>query len=72
MTASELIDVVSAYKDRYVYSDANSEVRYGCDCGCGGDFYTSESWDEMLADAEQAKQEFVAFCEQLGVEWDLD
>jgi hypothetical protein len=41
----------------------NSGVHFGCECGCGGDGYTSEDWD-YYADAEK---EAVKFFKSVGV-----
>ena len=38
-------------------------VRFGCDCGCGGDSYTAEEWDE----GEQLADEAIEALTQLGV-----
>jgi len=37
-------------------SDINTGVHFGCDCGCGGDTYTSEQWDKMVKDTEDAEE----------------
>jgi len=39
------------------------EVRFGCDCGCGGDIYSIDDWEEMCyrSDVAQIK------LEKLGV-----
>lgn len=47
MKASELYSIVSDFEHYYLHSDLNMEVHFGCDCGCGGDSYTEESWDRM-------------------------
>lgn len=38
-------------------------VRFGCDCGCGGDFYTLEQWVE----GEKAADEAVEKLKSIGI-----
>lgn len=47
MKASELYSVIQDFENYYLHSDLMSEVRFGCDCGCGGDSYTTEQWVRM-------------------------
>lgn len=72
MKASDLYNAVQNFETYYLYSDLMSEVRFGCDCGCGGDSYTVESWHEMCETADEARKEFKQLCESIGVEWDYD
>lgn len=72
MKASELYSAVQDFESYYLHSDLNMEVHLGCECGCGGDSYTLESWNEMCNAADEARKEFKQFCESLGVEWDYD
>lgn len=72
MKASELYSIVSDFEHYYLHSDLNMEVHFGCDCGCGGDSYTEESWDRMCNAADEAGIEFENVCETLGVDWDYD
>ena len=43
MTFDELRDLISDIR----LDERRMSVRFGCDCGCGGDFYSEEDWDEM-------------------------
>lgn len=72
MKASELYSIVQDFQSYYLYSDLMSEVHFGCDCGCGGDSYTSESWEAMCNCADEVSDEFKKVCKSLGVEWDYD
>lgn len=72
MKASELFSVIQDFENYYLHSDLMSEVHFGCDCGCGGDSYTTEQWVRMCNAAYEARKEFKQFCESLGVEWDYD
>lgn len=54
----------------YVYDIENdpsrSEVRFGCECGCGGDSYTIEEWETVCNAADVATQKL----EELGITFD--
>lgn len=50
------------------YSPLNSSVILGCECGCGGEFYTSESWDEEEKKVEEAKDKL----RELGITFEED
>lgn len=51
MTFSDLAEAVHAItRDKRRMS-----VRFGCDCGCGGNSYSSEQWDEMCREADEAE-----------------
>lgn len=59
----------------YNYESAKSSpsrmaVRFGCDCGCGGDSYTAESWDEEERFANESILEMKHLCEKLNIEYD--
>lgn len=69
MRFSEVCAIVHGIDDAS-YSPSRSEVRFGCDCGCGGDSYTAESWDAEEADALQAIKEAKEFCTEFGIEYD--
>ncbi len=71
MKWSELSSLASEYGN-VLYSDEYSEVRFGCDCGCGGDFYEDnpESWDSMIEYNEEVIEKVKAFCLKWGVEYD--
>lgn len=71
MTASEVFRIARDYEYDYLYSPLNTDVKLGCDCGCGGDTYTDEEWEEMIVAYYEADKEFKEFCEQHGIEWDM-
>lgn len=53
-------------------SPTRMNVRFGCDCGCGGDTYTQERWG---AEEEQARVNIgimKAWCDAYDIEWDGD
>jgi hypothetical protein len=45
-------------------------VKIGCDCGCGGDMYTAESWRAEEDTADKTIKKMKQFCEQYGIEYD--
>ena len=50
MTKLELCVKIADIYEKILDSDLSIGVKYGCDCGCGGDKYAygGESWDEMV------------------------
>lgn len=70
MKASELKAITEDFITYYLHSDMNADVHFGCDCGCGGDSYTLESWASMCDTAEECREAFEEFCKQHNIEWD--
>lgn len=70
MKATELLEIVENYIDDCVRSDLNMDVRFGCDCGCGGDYYEDnpEAWDAMIEAHDNAEKRFVELLDELGIE----
>jgi hypothetical protein len=71
MLASELLDLFEAYEE-YHYTPSDESVIFGCDCGCGGNLYTSEEWDMAHKKAFEVIKALKDAFESLGIEWDLD
>lgn len=71
ITWSDIVSTVNTYND-VLYSDEYSEVRPGCDCGCGGDMYTDnlDAWDEMVKNNEETIQSIKELCYNLNIEYD--
>ena len=69
MTSDELLRVATDYQTLYVEADVNSDVRFGCDCGCGGDYYESNpgEWEDMVTESNEAYDAFKELCTRLGV-----
>jgi len=45
----KLLEYLAEYdEDDYYDCPSCLEVHFGCDCGCGGDFYTPEDWDAEI------------------------
>ena len=59
MTFDELKDHVSNVEDM----NHLSSVHFGCDCGCGGNYYTSAEWDFILSEGEKSQ----AILEEGGI-----
>lgn len=69
MKFSTLVQIVQAYESAQ-WSPSRMNVHFGCDCGCGGDDYTAELWDEEEKEADRAIAEAIALCKRLGIEYD--
>lgn len=68
MTLSDLIEIFSDYQNA-LYSPSRSGVKFGCDCGCGGDSYTSRSWDDEEQAAADAIVKMKNFCTEYNIEY---
>lgn len=69
MKFSELVTLFNDYENA-LYSPSRSEVKFGCDCGCGGDSYTKESWDEEEQYAADSIVKMKEFCTKYGIYYD--
>jgi len=71
MRFTELQELVRDY-DNVMHSDEYMEVRFGCDCGCGGDFYEDnvEAWDNMVSENAEILERIKAKCLELNIEYD--
>lgn len=67
---SQVIELLEAFECDVLYSAANSEIHFGCDCGCGGDNYTDASWDAMIAELDSAEQKVIEFCQSQNMAYD--
>ena len=67
--SNELIDAIENFTS-YRYTPSDKGVHYGCDCGCGGDFYASnpEYWDEEHEIVYKYRTELREVLEKLGIE----
>jgi hypothetical protein len=68
--ASDLLRAALGY-DSAMWAPNYSEVHFGCDCGCGGDGYDPEEWDELCNGADQDVADFYKLCKSSDIEWDL-
>lgn len=69
MKFSTVVQIVQAYESAQ-WSPTRMNVHFGCDCGCGGDSYTLETWDEEEHEAQNAIIEAMQLCSRLGIEYD--
>lgn len=69
MKLSELEILFMDY-DQAKWSPDRMGVHFGCDCGCGGDSYTPEQWDNEIAAADVYIMKMKKFCEEYGIEYD--
>lgn len=69
MLLTEVIDLFYYY-DSALNSPSRNNVIFGCDCGCGGDLYTVESWDAEEKQAQEAIDKMKAFCVEHNIEYD--
>ena len=69
MKLSEIEDVFNDYASAK-WSPSRMHVTLGCECGCGGDSYTIDSYnaEEDAADASITKMK--QLCDTLGIEYD--
>lgn len=45
-------------------------IIFGYDCGCGGDEYYEEDWNEEHEQIEKAREKLIRFCEEYDIEID--
>lgn len=62
MNQIKFYDLVSLIDD-IRQDERRSSVIFGCDCGCGGEFFTYEEWDDMCERADKAREKL----EKIGV-----
>jgi hypothetical protein len=68
---SEVVQLLEEFQNNVYYSDITLEVHHGCSCGCGGDSYTSETWDEMCNSYDETETKCIKFCEVNGFDYDF-
>ena len=69
MKLSDLEILMSDYENAKWAPDRMG-VHFGCDCGCGGDSYTAEQWDEECAAADIYINKMKEFCEKYNIDYD--
>lgn len=69
MKFTELKELINNY-EQALWSPTHMNVHFGCDCGCGGDTYTQESWDAEEFQAQRDIDIMKAFCYDHNIEWD--
>jgi hypothetical protein len=69
MQFSDLEQLFQDY-DSAKWSPDMMGVHFGCDCGCGGNSYTTESWDAEVDAKNGAIVKMVSFCNTYGITYD--
>lgn len=69
MKLTDLLNIVYDYEDA-CRSPTRMEVRFGCDCGCGGDSYTIEEWNHAELTASASIRAMKDFCEKYNITYD--
>lgn len=69
MKFTELKELIHNY-EQALWSPTRMNVHFGCDCGCGGDTYTTESWDAEEARADEDIYKMKEWCYNNNIEWD--
>jgi len=69
MKLSELEKLFAHYESAR-WSPSRMNVKIGCDCGCGGDMYTAESWRAEEDTADKTIKKMKQFCDKYGIEYD--
>ena len=70
-----IIKVLTDYVDHVEHSELNSGMHIGCDCGCGGDYYSdnTSAYQALVDSDEAASKAYADLCKELGVyEEDLE
>lgn len=69
MKFSELETLLEAYQYA-CWSPTRMSVSFGCDCGCGGDRYTKETWAAEEKHAQEAIDKMKEWCYNMGITYD--
>jgi len=72
MKASEVLRIFENYFT-YQYTPSDEGVNYGCECGCGGDFYSKypEEWDKAHEIVYKSRKEMEDLLNLLNIEIDV-
>ena len=70
--AYKLSDIEEIFQNysRAKYSDVLAGVNFGCDCGCGGDAWTPETWDEEIESVHSAIKAMKEYCSEFNIVYD--
>lgn len=74
MKISKVIEILEVFNSDVYCSDITMGVHFGCSCGCGGDYYTDDSWDKMSNEYDAAEELAEIFCDEnnLVYDWNVD
>ncbi len=67
MTINDVINIANLYRE-ISYHPMNSEVRFGCDCGCGGDSYSRDKWEELGVELDAMNERLESLCFWAGID----
>ena len=72
MKATEVLEIFENFID-YRYTPSDEGVKFGCDCGCGGDYYSRhpEDWDRAHEEVYKARKQMAELLVKLNIENDL-
>lgn len=70
MKWSDVENLVYEYESYVKYNPLNSGMMVGCECGCGGDIYTSGELDRLEQAEGETIKKVVEFCKTKGIEYD--
>lgn len=63
----QLLRAAGNLRDAKREHPSTTDVRAGCDCGCGGEDMTEEDWAWYDSELEEAQAVFDKLCEELGI-----
>lgn len=66
---SDIVELITEYEN-LAYSPIATEVRFGCDCGCGGDNYTAKEWNQEVDSFYKTIKKVQDFCTKYGIKYD--
>ena len=71
MKFSELKELFENYEHAQL-SPVYQDIHFGCDCGCGGDYYEANptQWEDEISNAETAILAMKSFCKNYNIEYD--
>ena len=69
MKLSDIEQLFSEYAEAK-WSPSRMGVHLGCDCGCGGDSYTIDTWEAEENSAQESIDNMKAFCIKYNFDYD--
>lgn len=72
MKLSQVISVLDNFSNNVIHTPFIEEVHFSCDCGCGGDSYTSDEWESLSKVYDATVDEAIVLCDQLGLIYDFN
>lgn len=69
MKLSEFFELVENAKES---TPSEEGIHFGCDCGCGGEFYTGDDWDDVHNDSDAARKKLLTILINNNVITEID